>query len=119
MGLTPAPLEPLPEAPPSEFSEGELLCDDPACGKLLLRPVVLNCGHVVCQAPCMRVSPDGAASTCPACGHTVQASVPACLHACVSTFLLRGGARGASESVACLSVPSAGHAPVHTGLWDY
>lgn len=116
MGLTPAPLEPLPEAPPSEFSEGELLCDDPACGKLLLRPVVLNCGHVVCQAPCMRVSPDGAASTCPACGHTVQASAPACAHECVSTFLLRGGTRGLQSVWLAFQCPVLGTPPAHRAV---
>ncbi len=38
-----------------------LCCDQPGCGKLLVEPVVLSCGHTVCSWPCA-LGADGSAS---------------------------------------------------------
>lgn len=76
------PQEPEPPAPaPTDYSPAELLCD--CCDQLLHRPVVLLCGHVVCQSPCLRLAaaPDGSAlSTCPACGLEASFAPALCKH---------------------------------------
>ncbi|KAI3433519.1 hypothetical protein D9Q98_003329 [Chlorella vulgaris] len=80
---SPAPC-PLPSGPDG-WTPQHFACDSPACGKLLCRPLVLTCGHVI-DAACMpRVGDsdgtDGHAlhtSECPACGLVSQQQPAAC-----------------------------------------
>lgn len=59
------------------MAEADFLCD--SCGKLLLNPAVLSCGHVICSVPCLDSGTRGGPQhpipsavdgcTCPVCGN--------------------------------------------------
>lgn len=98
----PPPSEPPPSAHPPAWQPRHFRCDHPACGQLLCRPVVLNCGHVVCSA-CRPRGSDSAA--CPACGapQPVEPSVCRALDSLLMhLFPADQAARVADSSVACV-----------------
>ena len=72
-GASPEPdAGPLPAPPaPGQWLPQHFACDSPRCARLLCRPVVLNCGHVVCQLTCL-------SSECPCCGMAVRKAPAVC-----------------------------------------
>ncbi len=93
-----------PPAAPGQWRPQHFACDAPRCGRLLCRPVVLICGHAVCQdclpacsngggghgtaaspaagaGTCAQTSPGGAAAgalACPACGLAARQAPALC-----------------------------------------
>ena len=58
---TPRAASAAPRSPP--LSPEDFTCSRPGCGRLLLNPVVLNCGHAVC-GPFSSSSPSPSSSSC-------------------------------------------------------
>lgn len=86
-GASPDPEEagPLPPpASPGAWRPLHFACDSPACRKLLCRPVVLTCGHSVCQLTCLPSccccgGGEGATAwECPACGMATRQPPAVC-----------------------------------------
>ena len=82
-----------PAAAPGLWTPAHFACDNPSCGRLLCRPAVLNCGHVVCSPTCLGSGGGGGGSSgtqaaapaeaaprfgCPACGMVARQQPAVC-----------------------------------------
>ena len=100
---------------PGAWEECHFACDSPACGRLLLQPMVLNCGHVVCRACCPPGQPQGQ-QACPACGspQPVQPAVCTALHNLLQQLFPAGQVRRAADVAAAAAATAAAVAAAQT-----
>ena len=63
--------------PPFMYARYDFLCSNPRCRRLLLHPLVLNCGHAVCADTCSPFHGEGLYK-CPRCQAVLTAEVAVC-----------------------------------------
>ena len=59
------------------YARYDFLCSHPRCRRLLLHPLVLNCGHTVCAGTCSPFSGEGPYE-CPRCHALLTVQVAVC-----------------------------------------